>query len=99
MNRTRTQDERRADLSDIREANARATARYLARFEQWWFSEGSSLAPKPGEDASEHTYRMTKLAWSNGAYCAAEEHVRLAGEVARLLAEAEIPLSNLRKSA
>lgn len=72
------------DIALTKEADARATARYIACFDRWWSSEGSTMAPKPREDASEHMHRMTKLAWENGAYCENEEHIRLVGEVSRL---------------
>lgn len=39
----------------------------LTPFEVWWHHEGSAMAPLPGEDAEQHTRRLTKIAWSNGA--------------------------------
>ena len=35
-------------------------------FERWWYYEGSG-PPQKGEDCEEHTKRMCKIAWSNGA--------------------------------
>lgn len=41
-------------------------------FEVWWSREGS-FPPNPGEDHEEHLYRVSKVAWSNGAFVAARE--------------------------
>ena len=40
-------------------------------FERWWYYEGSA-PPQQGEDHEEHTKRMCQIAWSNGAYVAAQ---------------------------
>ena len=40
-------------------------------FEKWWHYEGSE-PPQQGEDHEEHTKRMCQIAWSNGAYVAAQ---------------------------
>ena len=40
-------------------------------FEKWWYYEGSG-PPQKGEDCEEHTKRMCQIAWSNGAYLAAQ---------------------------
>jgi hypothetical protein len=40
-------------------------------FERWWYYEGSA-PPQRGEDHEEHTKRMCKIAWSNGAYVTAQ---------------------------
>jgi hypothetical protein len=37
-------------------------------YEKWWRVEGSGLPPFPGEDAEAHVRRLTRIAWSNGAY-------------------------------
>lgn len=38
-------------------------------FEKWWYYEGS-CPPYTHHDCEEHTKRMCKIAWSNGAYVA-----------------------------
>jgi hypothetical protein len=35
-------------------------------FEKWWYDEGSQ-APYTHHDCEEHTKRMCKIAWANGA--------------------------------
>jgi hypothetical protein len=40
-------------------------------FERWWYYEGSA-PPQQSEDHEEHTKRMCQIAWSNGAYVAAQ---------------------------
>ena len=40
-------------------------------FEKWWYYKGSG-PPQKGEDCEEHTKRMCEIAWSNGAYVAAQ---------------------------
>ena len=40
-------------------------------FERWWYYEGSA-PPYTHHDCEEHTKRMCKIAWSNGAYVAAQ---------------------------
>ena len=47
-------------------------------FERWWYYEGSA-PPQKGEDHEEHTKRMCKIAWSNGAYVAAQPPSEWAG--------------------
>lgn len=37
-------------------------------FQQWWYDEGSGMAPKDGEETEEHVYRVARIAWMNGAY-------------------------------
>jgi hypothetical protein len=43
----------------------------VGAFEKWWYYEGSA-PPQQGEDHEEHTKRMCQIAWSNGAYVAAQ---------------------------
>jgi len=53
-------------------------------FERWWYYEGSA-PPYTHHDCEEHTKRMCKIAWSNGAYLAAQpaqEPVRAALKLA-----------------
>ena len=40
-------------------------------FERWWYYEGS-VSPYTHHDCEEHTKRMCQIAWSNGAYVAAQ---------------------------
>ena len=40
-------------------------------FERWWYYEGSG-PPYTHHDCEEHTKRMCKIAWSNGADVAAQ---------------------------
>ena len=40
-------------------------------FEKWWYYEGS-CPPYTHHDCEEHTKRMCKIAWSNGAYVATQ---------------------------
>ena len=40
-------------------------------FKAWWYNEGSQ-APYTHHDCEEHTKRMCKIAWSNGADVAAQ---------------------------
>lgn len=39
-----------------------------SNFETWWYNEGSGITPTNGDDLEEHTYRVSKIAWSNGEY-------------------------------
>lgn len=39
-------------------------------FESWWYNEGSGIIPLPGNDYEEHGYRISRIAWHNGAYVA-----------------------------
>jgi hypothetical protein len=43
----------------------------VGHFEKWWYYEGS-CPPYTHHDCEEHTKRMCKIAWSNGAYLAAQ---------------------------
>ena len=36
-------------------------------FQQWWYEEGS-IGPMSGMDYEEHTKRISRIAWHNGAY-------------------------------
>lgn len=72
-------------------------------FEFWWWNEGSAMRPLNGEDAEAHTYRITKIAWSNGAYCAPAQLGRLGGKATSpaktdaCRANAKRPRPNARK--
>lgn len=37
-------------------------------FNTWWHNEGSGMPPKADEDAYEHVLRVSRIAWSNGAF-------------------------------
>jgi hypothetical protein len=37
-------------------------------FDRWWANESSGLPPLQGEDHEEHTKRISRIAWHNGAY-------------------------------
>ena len=39
-----------------------------AAFSRWWRDEGSGMPPHENEDQEEHTKRICKIAWMNGAY-------------------------------
>lgn len=39
-------------------------------FQFWWDNEGSGMPPKHDEEISAYAERISKLAWSNGAYVA-----------------------------
>ena len=39
-------------------------------FHLWWDNEGSGMPPQPNEETVVHVERISKLAWSNGAYVA-----------------------------
>ncbi len=41
-------------------------------FEIWWNQEGSAMRPREGDDHEAHAYRMTRIAWLNGAFKATE---------------------------
>ena len=45
-------------------------------FEHWWHHEGSAFRPVD-EDVEEFAERMCKIAWSNGAYKARENCVKV----------------------
>jgi hypothetical protein len=42
-------------------------------YKTWWHNEGSGILPLPNEDMEEFAHRMTKIAWSNGAFKEHEE--------------------------
>ena len=39
-------------------------------FETWWYEEGSGMRPETSEDHEEHTKRIARIAWENGAFTA-----------------------------
>ena len=43
----------------------------------WWHDEGSGMRPVNGQDHEEHVRDMTRIAWLNGAFGAADEIERL----------------------
>jgi hypothetical protein len=45
-------------------------------FKIWWDNEGSGMKPKKEEDMEEFVYRMTMLAWDNGAFKQREQFLR-----------------------
>ena len=53
----------------------------IEAFDVWWHNEGSGMPPLPGEDAETHVRRICEIAWSNGAYKAREEILKLKSEV------------------
>lgn len=46
----------------------------------WWHDEGSGMRPVNGQDHEEHVRDMTRIAWLNGAFSAADEIERLRAE-------------------
>lgn len=50
----------------------------------WWKSEGRNAQRLPHHDAVDHLASMTRIAWLNGAFNAAEEIERLRARVAEL---------------
>ena len=46
----------------------------------WWHDEGSGMRPVNGQDHEGHVRDMTRIAWLNGAFCAADEIERLRKE-------------------
>jgi len=46
----------------------------------WWHDEGSGMRPVNGQDHEEHVRDMTRIAWLNGAFGAADEIERLRAE-------------------
>lgn len=46
----------------------------------WWHDEGSGMRPVNGQDHESHVRDMTRIAWLNGAFGAAEEIERLRAE-------------------
>ncbi len=47
----------------------------------WWNNEGSGMRPKCGQDHESHVRDMTRIAWLNGAFVAADEIERLRAEL------------------
>lgn len=39
-------------------------------YQHWWDEEGSALRPSKEEDIEQFARRLSKIAWSNGAFCA-----------------------------
>ena len=39
----------------------------------WWHDEGSGMRPVNGQDHESHVRDMTRIAWLNGAFGAADE--------------------------
>lgn len=39
-------------------------------YRKWWDQEGSAMRPEPQEDLEEFAHRVTRIAWSNGAFTA-----------------------------
>jgi len=56
-------------------------------WKNWWDSEGRSMERLPHHDAVDHLASMTRIAWLNGAFGAADEIERLRARVAELEAE------------
>lgn len=50
----------------------------------WWHDEGSGMRPINGQDHESHVRDMTRIAWLNGAFGAADEIERLRAECDRL---------------
>ena len=46
----------------------------------WWHDEGSGMRPVNGQDHESHVRDMTRIAWLNGAFGAADEIERLRKE-------------------
>jgi len=46
----------------------------------WWHDEGSGMRPVNGQDHESHVRDMTRIAWLNGAFGAADEVERLREE-------------------
>ena len=46
-------------------------------WKNWWDSEGRSMERLPHHDAVDHLASMTRIAWLNGAFGAADEIERL----------------------
>ena len=46
----------------------------------WWHDEGSGMRPVNGQDHESHVRDMTRIAWLNGAFGAADEIKRLRAE-------------------
>lgn len=50
----------------------------------WWDAEGKHMERLPHHDAVDHMASVTRIAWLNGAFGAAEEIERLRAELDRL---------------
>lgn len=48
--------------------NASQTVKSNEDFRTWWETEGSKTRPQANEDLEEFAYRITRTAWSNGAF-------------------------------
>ncbi len=46
----------------------------------WWHDEGSGMRPVNGQDHESHVRDMTRIAWLNGAFDAADKIERLRAE-------------------
>jgi hypothetical protein len=46
----------------------------------WWHDEGSGMRPINGQDHESHVRDMTRIAWLNGAFGAADEIERTRAE-------------------
>ena len=46
----------------------------------WWHDEGSGMRPVNGQDHESHVRDMTRIAWLNGSFGAADEIERLRAE-------------------
>ena len=46
----------------------------------WWHDDGSGMRPINGQDHESHVRDMTRIAWLNGAFGAADEIERLRKE-------------------
>ena len=46
----------------------------------WWHDEGSGMRPLKGQDHESHVRDMTRIAWLNGAFDAADKIERLRAE-------------------
>lgn len=46
----------------------------------WWDAEGKHMERLPHHDAADHTASVTRIAWLNGAFGAADEIERLRNE-------------------
>jgi hypothetical protein len=50
-------------------------------YKTWWHNEGSGILPLPNEDMEEFAHRMTKIAWSNGAFKEREACTKLCEDI------------------
>ena len=51
---------------------------------RWWDEEGSAERPLPNEDTEQFAGRITKIAWSNGAYKRLADVENLRAELAAM---------------